>query len=300
MLNWFPGHMASAKREIGKAMPKVDIVIEVLDARIPYSSENPLVAKLRRDKPCIQILNKEDLADPAVTADWLAHIESSKNVQAFTHQQHKPKLNQRLLSRVRALVKPNGTRPVAAMILGIPNVGKSTLINALSGRTIAKTGNKPAVTRHQQRVKIGKQLVLWDTPGFLWPRLSPAVCGYRLATTGAISDRIVDAEEIALFAGKFLMSAYPDRLLAHYKLDALPDGEAALLEMIGQKRGWLRKGGVVDRERTSNGLLRDLTSGAMGGISLETPAEWIARAKEQQEKEEAAALAAETPPTSER
>lgn len=293
MLNWFPGHMASAKREIGKAMPKVDLVIEVLDARIPHSSENPLVATLRRDKPCIQILNKVDLADPEVTAEWLAHIESTSDVLTLTHQQHQPKLNHRLLSRVRSLVKPNGTRPVAAMILGIPNVGKSTLINALSGRTIAKTGNKPAVTRHQQRVKIGKQLVLWDTPGFLWPRLFPAVCGYRLAVTGAISDRIVDAEEIALFAGRFLMAEYPDRLTTHYKLDGLPDQPADLLEEIGRKRGWLRKGGVVDRERTSNGLLRDLTSGTLGGISLERPAEWIARAQEADD-----ASTADAPPTS--
>jgi ribosome biogenesis GTPase A len=267
--------MASARRAIGKAMPKIDLVIEVLDARIPFSSENPLVAELRGDKPCIQILNKEDLADPAVTADWLRVIEAREGVLALTHQMNLPKLNQRLLAQVRTLVPPKRTGPVEAMIVGIPNVGKSTLINALCGRAIAKTGNKPAITRGQQRVKVGKALVLWDTPGFLWPKLSPPVCGYRLAVTGAISDRIVDAQEIAHFALRFLAQRYPDRLIATYGLEELPEGEEAMLEAIGTRRGFLRKGGVVDLERTSNAVLRDLGAGNLGRISLETPADCL-------------------------
>ena len=271
MLNWFPGHMATARREIGKAMKKIDLVIEVLDARIPFSSENPLVAKLRGDRPCIQILNKEDLADPAVTQQWLARIEARQGVMAMSHQQNQARLNQRLLKRVRALMVPPEHRPVSAMILGIPNVGKSTLINALSGRAAAKTGNKPAVTRQQQRVNVGKELVLWDTPGFLWPKLSPPACGYRLAVTGAISDRVVDAEQIAIFAVRFLADRYPDRLLECYGLTELPDGDEALLEAVGQRRGFLRKGGVVDRERTANAVLRDLGAGRLGRVSLETP-----------------------------
>lgn len=274
MLNWFPGHMAAAKREISSAMPKIDLVIEVLDARIPFSSENPLVSQLRGDKPCLQILNKHDLADPNVTSQWLEHIEARDGVLGLTHQQNLPKLNQRLLQRVRSLVTPNGSRPVAAMILGIPNVGKSTLINALCGRSIAKTGNKPAVTRHQQRVKVGKQLVLWDTPGFLWPRLEPPECGYRLAVTGAISDRIVDAQEIAYFAVEFLARRHPEAF-APYGLESLPEGEEAILEAIGRKRGFLRKGGVVDMERASNAVLRDLGAGTLGRISLETPADCL-------------------------
>lgn len=267
--------MASARREILKAMPKIDLVIEVLDARIPFSSENPLVAELRGDRPCIKILNKEDLADPVVTAEWLSQIESREGMLALSHQQHKVKLSRRLLERVRALVVADEGRPVAAMIVGIPNVGKSTLINALSGRTIAKTGNKPAVTRQQQRVKIGKDLVLWDTPGFLWPKLSPAVCGYRLAVTGAISDRIVDSQEIACFALGFLAERYPGGLRGCYRLTDLPEGEEALLEAIGRRRGCLRKGGVVDLERAANIVLRDLGAGALGQISLETPADCL-------------------------
>jgi ribosome biogenesis GTPase A len=275
VLNWFPGHMNSARRDIRNAMPKIDLVIEILDARIPFSSENPLVAELRGDRPCIQILNKEDLADPGVTAEWLAHIETRPGVLAMTHQRDQPKLNRRLLDRVRALVPPKETGPVAAMILGIPNVGKSTLINALSGRAIAKTGNKPAVTRHQQRVKVGKHLVLWDTPGFLWPRLTPPACGYRLAVTGAISDRVVEAQDIAHFAVGFLIARYPDRLVSLYKLDEPPADEMAVLEAVGRRRGCLRKGGVLDLERASNALLRDLNAGRLGRVTLETIADCL-------------------------
>ncbi|MFT4623812.1 MAG: ribosome biogenesis GTPase A [Myxococcota bacterium] len=274
MLNWFPGHMNVARRDILKAMPKIDLVIEVLDARIPFSSENPLVARLRGDRPCIQILNKEDLADPAVTAEWLEQIEARPGVLALTHQQGQAALNQRLLARVKALVTGSRDRPVRAMILGIPNVGKSTLINALCGRVIAKTGNKPAVTRQQQRVKVGKELVLWDTPGFLWPRLSPVECGYRLAVTGAISDRVVEAEDIAAFAANFLARRYPERLTERYGLTELPEGDVALLEALGRARGYLRKGGVVDLARISKTLLKELGAGTLGRLSLETPADW--------------------------
>jgi ribosome biogenesis GTPase A len=272
MLNWFPGHMAAARREIADAMPKIDLVIEVLDARIPFSSENPLVAELRGNRPCIQILNKDDLADPDVTPDWLAHIGAREGVMALSHQRNDARLTQRLLDRVRALVPPK-EKPLSAMIVGIPNVGKSTLINALSGRAIAKTGNKPAITRHQQRVAVGRHLVLWDTPGFLWPRLSPKVCGYRLAVTGAISDRIVDAEQIADFALRFLAERYPERLIEGFGLTEIPEDSEALLEAIGQRRNYLRKGGIVDRERAANAVLKDLGAGALGRISLETPAD---------------------------
>lgn len=273
MLNWFPGHMASARRDILKAMPKIDLVIEVLDARLPFSSENPLVAALRGDRPCIQILNKQDLADPPVTAEWLEVIGARDGVLAMTHQQHQSKLNERLLSRVRALVDKPRHRPVTAMILGIPNVGKSTLINDLAGRIVAKTGNKPAVTRHQQRVRIGSALELCDTPGFLWPRLEPRACGYRLAVTGAISDRVVDAQDIASFAAVFLADRYPDRLREAYGFTDMPQGDEAMLEAIGRRRGYLRKGGVVDIERAANTLLRELAAGKLGPISLETPAD---------------------------
>lgn len=273
MLNWFPGHMAAARREILKAMPKIDLVIEVLDARIPFSSENPLVAELRGDRPCIQILNKEDLADPDVTADWLTQLSAREGIFAMAHQKEQTSLNQRLLAQVKALNVRTKPGAVEAMILGIPNVGKSTMINALSGRTVAKTGNKPAVTRMQQRVKVGRELVLWDTPGFLWPRLYPEVCGYRLAVTGAISDRVVESQSIAWFALRFLADRYPERFLEVYDVAEVPEGAEAMLEAVGRRRGCLQKGGVVDHERAANALLKDLTTGVLGRISLETPAD---------------------------
>jgi len=275
VLNWFPGHMNTARREIRKAMSKIDLVIEVLDARIPFSSENPLVAELRGNRPCIQILNKADLADPDITAQWLVHIDARDGVHAMVHQQGQSKLNARLLQKVRSLVPAKTSGPTMGMILGIPNVGKSTLINALSGRTIAKTGNKPAVTRLQQRVKVGKGLVLWDTPGFLWPRLSPPDCGYRLAVTGAISDRVVESQDIVRFVIRFLVRNHPDRLLSVYKLTELPEGELEVLEAIGRRRGCLRKGGVIDLERAANVLLRDFNGGGLGRISLEVPADAV-------------------------
>lgn len=274
MLNWFPGHMNSARREISQAMPKIDLVIEVLDARIPYSSTNPLVAEVRGEKPTIQILNKGDLADPDVTAQWLTHIDAREGVLALVHQQNQSKLNQRLLSRVRSQVTPKRNKPLAAMIVGIPNVGKSTLINALSGRVIAKTGNKPAVTRHQQRVKVGKHLVLWDTPGFLWPRLEPRECGYRLAVTGAITDRVVDPVQIGYFAAEAMVARYPDALVETYRAETLDEGPEAILQAVAKRRGCLRKGGVVDEERAAMALLRDLRNGTLGRISLETPSDW--------------------------
>ncbi len=272
-ISWFPGHMNKARKDIRKAMGKVDIVLEVLDARIPFSSENPLVNELRGDRPCVQILNKCDLADPTITAEWLDHINARPGMTAFAHQHHQGRLAQRLLATVRRLGVAKKERRILAMILGIPNVGKSTLVNALSGRSIAETGNKPAVTRRQQRVAVGKDLELLDTPGFLWPKLTPRACGYRLAVTGAISDRVIDAQDIAYFAARFLIERHPAALGEHYKLAEVPSEEHELFEAIGRRRGFLRKGGVVDAERASNALLRDLRAGTLGPISLETPAD---------------------------
>jgi len=274
-IHWFPGHMATARKDIRKAMPEVDLVIEVLDARIPFSSENPLVRELRGEKPFIQILNKADLADPAITAEWLACIGSAPGVRALAHSQHHAHLIRSLIALGRSMVSPSrvASRPLLAMILGIPNVGKSTLINGLASRTIAKTGNKPAVTQALQRIKVGPDLVLLDTPGFLWPKLSPAACGYRLGVTGAISDRAVDYTDLAAFAARFLADRYPGPVARHYNFDPLPVGEEALLEAIGRRRGYLVKGGHVDIQKASERLIGDLRTGCFGPISMETPAD---------------------------
>ncbi len=281
-IHWFPGHMATARREIRKTMPEVDLVIEVLDARIPFSSENPLVAELRGEKPCIQILNKSDLADGAVTAEWLGCIATTPGVRAVAHHSHQPNLLKTLTALARGLAPPTRARPMTAMIVGIPNVGKSTLINALSGRSIAKTANKPAVTQMQQRVRVGTDLVLVDTPGFLWHKLTPEACAYRLAVTGAISDRVVDYGELALFAGRFLLARYPSAIAGFYGLAELPSEESALIEAIARRRGYVGKGSTVDLNRAAERLILDLRAGCFGPITLETPGDcgWVRSAAE--------------------
>ncbi|MGB0638421.1 MAG: ribosome biogenesis GTPase YlqF [Myxococcota bacterium] len=272
-INWYPGHMNKARREIGKVMPKVDLLIEVLDARIPMSSENPLIPPLRGDKPFIKILNKADLADPNLTAQWVRHLEKQPGVRAIPIQKDKISEVKSLVTLSRKMVperRPGG-RPMMAMILGIPNVGKSTLINTIIGRSIAKTGNKPAVTQQQARIKLGKDFVLLDTPGFLWPRLDPPECGYRLAVTGAVKDAVIEFDDIAFFAAEFMIKTYPSLLSKKYKLEVIPDTPLELLEAIAAKRGCVGKGGSVNLHKVSELFIRELRSGTMGRLSLERP-----------------------------
>ena len=200
-INWFPGHMHKARKEIREAMPQVDLIIEVLDSRLPFSSENPLVPGLRGDTPCIKILNKSDLADPAVTEAWVKTLEQDRGVKAIALTQQQPDKIKSLLNVCREMVpeREGDLKPLRTMILGIPNVGKSTLINTLANRIIAKTGNEPAVTKAQQRIRLANNIVLHDTPGFLWPKLTPEACGYRLAVSGAIKNTVIELEDVRCF-----------------------------------------------------------------------------------------------------
>jgi ribosome biogenesis GTPase A len=273
-INWFPGHMHKARKEIKKVMPQMDLIIEVLDARLPFSSENPLVPALRGDTPVIKVLNKRDLADPDVTAQWQAWLEKERGVRAITMTQ-----NQRGealdIIRLATEMTPGHDRQKSAlrvMILGIPNVGKSTLINTLAGRPVAKTGNEPAVTRAQQAIKLPDNVLLYDTPGFLWPKLSPAACGYRLAISGAIRSAVIEFEDLALFAADYLLDAYTDQVLERYGFDERPEDGLALMDGIAAKRRFLRKGGVPDLHKVSEVLLNEFRSGKLGRMSLETPA----------------------------
>jgi ribosome biogenesis GTPase A len=273
-INWFPGHMHKARKEIKKVMPQMDLIIEVLDARLPFSSENPLVPALRGDTPVIKVLNKRDLADPDVTARWQAWLEKERGVRAITMTQ-----NQRGealdIIRLATEMTPGHDRQKSAlrvMILGIPNVGKSTLINTLAGRPVAKTGNEPAVTRAQQAIKLPDNVLLYDTPGFLWPKLSPAACGYRLAISGAIRSAVIEFEDVALFAADYLLDAYTDQVLERYGFDERPEDGLALMDGIAAKRRFLRKGGVPDLHKVSEVLLNEFRSGKLGRMSLETPA----------------------------
>lgn len=281
-INWFPGHMHKARKEIAKVMDEIDAVIEVLDARLPLSSENPLVEQLRKGKPVLKILNKSDLADPDKTQEWLDYFNAQEGIQAISLCQEQKKVIQRIPDMCKAMVpaRANKDRPVRAMIMGIPNVGKSTLINALLGRRIAKVGNEPAVTKNQKRYTLPNGMALSDTPGFLWPKIEDLDSGYRLAASGAIRDTAIEYELVAIYAAEFMLRAYSARLTERYKLKELPTGANELLDEIGRKRGGLRPGGVVDRHKASEVLLHDMRAGKLGPITFETVAEWLEKQAE--------------------
>lgn len=272
-INWFPGHMHKARKEIKQVMPQMDLIIEVLDARIPFSSENPMVPALRGDTPVIKILNKRDLADPEVTTLWQQRLEKEKGIRAvaLSHNHRNEALAILKLAQEMVSAKVRDTRALRIMILGIPNVGKSTLINTLAGRAAAKTGNEPAVTRAQQAIKLPDNILLYDTPGFLWPKLTPEECGYRLAVTGAIRAAVIEYEDVALFAADHLLQAYPERICERYNLDETPADGLALMDAVAGKRRFFSRGGVPDLHKVSEVLLNELRAGTLGPVSLETP-----------------------------
>ena len=272
-IQWFPGHMNKARNEVKEIMPEMDVVIEVIDARIPYSSENPMVAALRGQKPVIKILNKADLADPILTQKWMDYLEAQDGVRAMACDNNKADDVKRIVQLCKNLV-PNkvGTgRQIKAMIMGIPNVGKSTLINTLAGRAVAKTGDEPAVTKSQQLIKIDNEIMLYDTPGMLWPKVENAHSGYRLAATGGIRDTAFDFADVAGYTAEYLIKAYPELLKERYKIDDLPQTDWEFFEVAGRSRGLLKKGGIVDTYRMSEILVNELRSGTLGRITLETP-----------------------------
>ena len=270
--------MHKAQLQITAALPKIDMFIELLDARIPFSSENPMLADLRGDKPCLRVLSKSDLADPAWTSRWQSHLEKQNGVRARAITTKQTGTIARLTDVCRKMLphRHGVGKLIRAMIVGIPNVGKSTLINILAGRKIAKTGNEPAITKGQQQISIGDGIVLLDTPGVLWPNVENENSGYRLAATGAIKDTAMEYPDVALFVAGFLLKHYPEALAERYSLDATPVDQISLLEAIGKRRGCLAKGGVVDYDRTSRIFINDLRAGALGPMTFESP-EMIAR-----------------------
>lgn len=272
MIQWFPGHMYKASKEFRKILPQVDLVIEILDARLPGSSENPMLAKLRRDKPCIKLLNKSDLSDPERLDEWVLSLERKNQVKTLLCGNDDNSIAG-LPALCRALVpaRDNRSKMIYAMIAGIPNVGKSTLINQLAGRSIAKTGNEAAMTRMQQRIEISPELTLIDTPGMLWPNITNEASGYRLAATGAIRDTAFEVQDVASFIAEFLMQTYPERLIQRYHIEPLPRSEIELLEAIARKRGCIVSGGRVDLEKVSRLLMNELRSGELGAFCMETP-----------------------------
>ena len=271
-INWYPGHMYKAKKEIREVIPKMDLIIEVLDARLPFSSENPMIASLRRDTPCIKILNKSDLADLAVTRQWVDHINRTSGMKAIAVNLKQPDKIRSILNMAPAMVPERNldVSQLKAIILGIPNVGKSTIINILANRAVAKTGDEPAVTRQQQRIKLLNNIVLLDTPGFLWPKLDPEDCGYRLAISGAIKNTVIEFEDIAMYLAEFMMQHYPDALQQRYQIKEIPQTGIELFDMIGQRRGCMRLGGIADTHKVSEILINEFRNGQLGRITLET------------------------------
>jgi len=272
-INWFPGHMHKAQKEIKEILPQIDVVIEVCDARLPFSSENPMITEIRGDKPLIKILNKSDLADPKLTDVWLKYLESQHNVKAIALTTDNPAVAKTLPALIRKMVpnKDETGKQINVVIMGIPNVGKSTLLNTLVGKAKAKVGNEPAVTKGQQRIRLDDGLYLYDTPGMLWPKIVNENSGYRLAITSAVKDTAFDHEEIACFAAEYLLASYPQRLKERYKLDSLPEQEVELIEALGKNRGCVRSGGHIDFHKASAILINEIRDKTLGGITFETP-----------------------------
>ncbi|GFO68026.1 ribosome biogenesis GTPase A [Geomonas limicola] len=272
-IRWYPGHMSKALESIADLIKKVDVVIEVLDARLPLSSSNHQLQALRRTKPWVKVLNKPDLADPAVTAAWLKQFKGESGVSALAISAKKQLEAKKLIKLCKQLSPKSGRPgfPVRVMVVGIPNVGKSTLINTLAGKSLAKVGDKPAITTVNQRIELDG-IVLSDTPGVLWPDMDDQEGAYRLAASGAIGANALDYHMVALFAAEYLMRRYPELTKSRYKLVELPESPSALIEEIGSSLGCLIAGGEIDLNRASEAFLRELRAGKIGRISFEEPA----------------------------
>ena len=280
-INWFPGHMKKTRESIQKNLSLVDVVFELIDARIPYSSQNPVIDSIVGEKPRVIILNKSDLADSNSNRLWQEYFKSNgipsilfdslsgKGVDKLLSLANEVTAEKRLAYEKRGVIN----RPTRAMILGIPNVGKSTLINTLSGRKGAKTGNRPGITKTNQWIKIKGVLELLDTPGILWPKFEDQKVALRLAFTGAIKDEILDTETLALNLLQLLIEVSPELLIKRYAIELNNMTPLEVMESIGRKRGCIIKGGEIDYSKTSNIILDEFRKGTIGNITLEVPKE---------------------------
>jgi ribosome biogenesis GTPase A len=288
-INWFPGHMAVAVKEAKAAMAEHDVVVEVLDARCPMASANPLVETLRahRQRPCLKVLNKTDLADPLVTQAWLAFFNAQKDVTAIALSCKKPGEAARVLTTAKKLAphRNDNLKPLRMMVMGVPNVGKSTLINALLKRRAAKVGDEPAVTKALQRYDLSLDAILTDTPGLMWPRIEHESAGMMLAAGHIIGTRAYHESEVAVYLAQVFLDRYPQALTTRYNFPLAGATDAgdgvSVVEAVAARRGYRLKGGALDFEKAAITLLTDYRSGALGRVSLETPSSLAAKVAEQ-------------------
>jgi ribosome biogenesis GTPase A len=290
--------MNAAKKKAAEQMENTDLVIEVLDARLPEASCNPMVEELRlfRQRPCLKILNKVDLADPVATAAWSAWYDAQEGVTAYPMTTKKPADVARIPELCLSLAPHRGvpTKPLRIMIMGIPNVGKSTLMNALLKKKVAKVGDEPAVTKIQQKLYLGKNIILVDTPGMLWPKIALASDGLMLAASHAVGSNALIEEEVAVFLAEVLLEQYPHLLVARYGFNLDGMDPIAVVEGVAARRGFRIKGGDLDFEKGAHTFLQDYRTGTLGRISLETPTSRAARlAQHDVDMAEKARIAAE-------
>ena len=282
MIQWFPGHMHLTQKAIAERVKAIDVVIELLDARLPGSSANPMLATLTHGKPALKVLNKQDLADPARTALWLAHYNALPGTRAIALDASVSAPAKALLAACHELAPNRGglAKPMRVLICGIPNVGKSTLINTLAGKRATKTGDEAGVTKLEQRIAIAPDFYLYDTPGMLWPRIIVAKSGYNLAASGAVGRNAFDEQEVALELLDYLRQHYPAQLEARFKLTGASGlSDEQLLEAIGRQRGALQSGKTINLQKAAEIAIFDFRALSLGRITLETPeefAQWLA------------------------
>ena len=274
-IQWFPGHMVAAQKKAAETMEFTDVVIEVLDARIPGASQNPMIKELgaARQRAHLKILNKSDLADPNITEQWIQYFNKMPQTKAIAISCKKVNEPKKILALCKTLAPHRGSplKPLRMMIMGVPNVGKSTLMNAILNRRIAKVGDEPAITKQQQRHQINDHMILVDTPGMMWPKIRHPSDGDLLAANNNIGKNAYLEEEVAEKLGSILLKDYSSLLQARYKLESLNIDAINLLEWIAKKKGFPLKNYLIDLERASATLLNDYRQGSLGRITLETP-----------------------------
>lgn len=292
-IQWFPGHMAKARRQVSESLKMVDIIFELVDARLPISSRNPMIDEVIHQKPRLLILNKQDMADEHQTRRWIQYFDErghkavainsleGKGLQAVT------KAAQEILEEKWARMKSRGMKPraIRAMIVGIPNVGKSTLINRLAKKNLAKTGNMPGVTKAQQWIKVGKEIELLDTPGILWPKFEDQEVGYKLALTGAIKDSIMNMEDLAVFGLRFLSSRYPKRMQERYGIAEIDEELVVTFDHIGKLRRVFAQGGEIDYDQVALLIVRDIRNQNLGKLTFDYTEEQMEKEKQEENEQ---------------